>query len=105
MLLGTGALAGWVALVLVVQSVATYTSLIPMAQTTAAPAAAATRATPVVTGVSVDTVRGWATLTMSPFTAETAASPLGAPYGMNLLAPSPPSSPSLSSLPPTPAAP
>jgi hypothetical protein len=87
MLLGTGALAGSVSLVLVVQSVATYTSLIPFTRTSAAPAAAATTTrTPVVTGVSVDTQHGWATLTMSPFTTENAASALGATYGMNLLA-------------------
>ena len=85
-MLGTGALAGSVSLVLVVQSVATYTSLVPIAHTHAGPAAGTTSRTPVVTGVSVDTVRGWATLTMSPFTTESAASALGATYGMNLLA-------------------
>src|SRR5258708_7080933 len=47
---------------------------------------AATRPTGVVRGVWVAYVRGGATLTMSRFTAESAASALGATYGMNLLA-------------------
>src|SRR5713226_4804007 len=89
MLLGTGAAAGSVALVLVVQSFATYTtaSPVPVTVATSAPAASdSVPRTPVVSGVAVDTQHGWATLTMAPFTSDNAASALGAKYGMQLLA-------------------
>jgi len=95
MLLGTGAMAGSVAVVLVVQSVATYTTTSPIPVVTATAATAATAAPapsdntsrlPVVTDISVDTQRNLATLTMAPFTSENAASALGAKYGMQLVA-------------------
>src|SRR5713101_7768585 len=89
MLLGTGAMAASVAVVLVVQSVASYTttSQIPVATaTTAAAPADNTSRSPVVTDVSVDTQRNVATLTIAPFTSENTASALGAKYGMDLLA-------------------
>src|SRR5216684_2430445 len=89
MLLGTGAMAASVAVVLVVQSVASYTttSPIPVATaTTAAAPSANTSRSPVVTDVSVDTQRNVATLTIAPFTSENTASALGAKYGMDLLA-------------------
>ena len=79
-------MAGSVALVLVVQSVATYTSLVPIVQSIV-PAAAPSTATraPVVVGVSIDNQNGFATLNMTPFTSANAASALGATYGMQLL--------------------
>src|SRR5712664_1234140 len=87
MLLGTGATAGSVALVLVVQSFATYSTTppVPVAIATSAPASDATSRTPVVSAVAVDTQHGWATLTMAPFTSENSASALGSKYGMQLL--------------------
>src|SRR5260370_19487492 len=82
-------MAGSVAVVLVVQSVATYTTAapLPVATATTAPAARdnAPRS-PVVTAVSVDAQRNEATLTIAPFTSENTASALGAKYGMQLLA-------------------
>ncbi|HKB34003.1 MAG TPA: hypothetical protein VKF16_09065, partial [Candidatus Dormibacteraeota bacterium] len=83
---GTGAMAASVALVLVVQSVATYTSLVPIVRSIV-PAAAPSTATraPLVTGVAIDNQNGFAALTMTPFTSANAASALGATYGMRLL--------------------
>src|SRR6266852_1484389 len=89
MLLGTGAMAASVAVVLVVQSVASYTTTSPIPVATATTAAAPsdnTSRSPVVTDVSVDTQRNVATLTIAPFTSENTASALGAKYGMDLLA-------------------
>src|SRR5229473_1710115 len=89
MLLGTGAMAASVAVVLVVQSVASYTTTSPLPVATATTAAAPsdnTSRSPVVTDVSVDTQRNVATLTIAPFTSENTASALGAKYGMDLLA-------------------
>src|SRR5229473_4218274 len=79
-------MAASVALVLVVQSVATYTSLVPLVRSIV-PAAAPSTATraPLVVGVSIDNQNGFATLTMTPFTSANAASALGATYGMRLL--------------------
>src|SRR6202049_5002290 len=87
LLVGTGAMAGSVALVLVVQSVATYTSLVPIVRSVAAPVIAPSTAyrSPLVTGVSIDNQNGFATLTMTPFTSQSGASALGAKYGMQLL--------------------
>ena len=87
LLVGTGAMAGSVALVLVVQSVATYTSLVPIVRSVAAPVITPTTAyrSPQVTGVSIDNQNGFATLTMTPFTSQSGASALGAKYGMQLL--------------------
>src|SRR5258708_6004844 len=79
-------MAASVALVLVVQSVATYTSLVPIVRSIV-PAAAPSTATraPLVTGVAIDNQNGFAALTMTPFTSANAASALGATYGMRLL--------------------
>ena len=79
-------MAASVALVLVVQSVATYSSLVPIVRSIALPAAPVTTSkAPLVVGVAVDTQHGFATLTMPPFTSENGASALGAKYGMQLL--------------------
>jgi hypothetical protein len=80
-------MAGSVALVLVVQSVATYTSLVPIVRSVAGPVITPTTAyrSPQVTGVSIDNQNGFATLTMTPFTSQSGASALGAKYGMQLL--------------------
>src|SRR5216683_6008379 len=84
---GTGAMAASVTLVLVVQSVATYTSLVPIVRSVAAPAAKSASAytSPLVIGVSIDNQNGFATLTMTPFTSQSGASALGAKFGMQLL--------------------
>src|SRR5260370_7354384 len=93
-------MAASVALVLVVQSVATYTSLVPIVRSIV-PAAAPSTATraPLVTGVAIDNQNGFAALTMTPFTSANAASALRAATGISLLPAFPPSARSIFSLP------
>src|SRR4029077_17952030 len=87
MVLGTGAMAGAVSMVLVVQSFATYGSLVPVVRVGAPPSVPGPKPGVVqLSGVSVDGQHGMATLTMTPFTSESLAKALGAKFGMQLLA-------------------
>ena len=83
-------MAGAVALVLAVQSFATYGTLSSVMGAASSPSRPSTPSTTLrssqVLGVSVDSQRGLATVTMTPFTSESVASALGAKYGMNLVA-------------------
>src|SRR5258708_16577101 len=99
-------MAASVALVLVVQSVATYTSLVPIVRSIV-PAAAPSTATraPLVTGVAIDNQNGFAALTMTPFTSASPASALVATYGMRLPTDFPAFAHYTSSLPHTPTRP
>src|SRR5258708_9488322 len=96
-------MAASVALVLVVQSVATYTSLVPIVRSIV-PAAAPSTATraPLVTGVAIDNQNGFAALTMTPFTSASAASALGPTYRMRPLTDFPTVGHDILSLPPIP---
>jgi len=85
LLLGSGSMAGLVALVLTVQSVATSSPLVVMLQRNVphpseSPPAPQTH----IFGVSVDTVHGRALIRFTPFTPQATASAFGAQYGMTV---------------------
>ena len=78
-------MAGSVALVLVVQSVATYTSLVPLVRQ-ALPSHSAYVPTTRIYGVTINSALGQATMTFTPFTPGRVAAAFGNQYGMQLIA-------------------